>query len=205
MSGWNSSLTAKLSTKKKWISRGLVLGTGLLLIISGLCFNFLGGNIDGFYEIGLGAGFILVVWPVLEWVMRSKAHMGTSIDLVGMQKEDLLRLIEEYLRSRGFRYRPNQENLIIMKGEGFELLDTSLRLTVFKIKPMHLSSGPAFLIGPKASRLGIRNMDIGNHQTAIAIQIDLDRLFMEIGIKGSPPRSIPVIYRWNGKGYDTIV
>ena len=137
--------------------------------------------------------------------MNKKALMGTSIDMVDVPKDDLLRLVEEYLRSRGYKYRPNQENFMILKGEGFELLDTSVRLTVFEVKPAHLSGDSPLSRKKKASRLGLRNIDKGNVQTAIAIQIELDRIFKEKGMKGSPPRPIPVVYRWNGNGYDTIV
>ena len=205
VSGWNSSLTDKLSTKKKWINRGILLGTGSLLIVSGILFSFIGGMLHGLGEIGLGAGLIIVVWPVTEWVMRSKAHMGTSIDILDIEKWELHRLVGEYLRSRGYRYRHKQENMGILKGEGFELLDDSLRLMVFKVTPMHLSGSFPFKKKRSSTRLGIRNIDSGNLQTGIAIQIELDRIFAERRLKGSPPRTIPVIYRWNGQGYDTIV
>jgi hypothetical protein len=193
-----------LTTKKKWINRSLLLGTGLILIVFGFCLNFIGGTLDGVYEICLGIGLILVVWPVLEWVMRSKAHMGTSIDIIGIQKEELLHLIEEYLRSRRYSYQPKVEDFIIMKGEGFELTDNSLRLIVFKVTPLHLSGNFPFSKGKRSTRLGIRNIDRGNLQTGIAIQIELDKIFLKKGLRGSPPFPRSVIYRWNGKSYDTI-
>lgn len=204
-SGWNSSLVGKLTTKKKWTLRGLVLGIGSIFLVIGLTMMLVFDSFGGLYELGLGAGLILVVWPFMEWAMKQKAFMGTSIDLVGIEKWELYRILEEYLRSRGFRFRRNQEDFRIMKGVGFELTDSAVRLTIFEVKPMHLSSGAPLLKSPKASRLGIRNIDPGNVQTGIALQIDLDKIFTEKGIKGSPPRQKTIIYRWNGKGYDTIV
>jgi hypothetical protein len=202
LSGWNWSIATD-PPKRRWKIRISLFLALLFLITVGTIDFFVFDLVLGISEFALAAA-LLLIWPLIEWMVRQKAINGTSIDIVGISMEELLGLMEWYLRSREYRYRYNQERLIIMKGEGFQLLDSSIRLTVFEVKPPHLSGKSHFSKGKKALRLGIRNVDRRNMQEAIAIHIDLDWFFKERGIRGSPPRRIPVVYKWDGNSYTTV-
>ena len=183
---WNSLVLAGIPEEDLKKMRLWCFGGGGLLIVLGLL-----DSMDPF--LIFGGGLVLFLGIFVEIMKDKQQFQGTAIDFPPDYKEDLYDTCEDFLIKEGHDYEPMVEDLKLIKGYGFELRPSKIRLIVFDLTTSQSRA---------CMRLGLRNISRDYLQEAIRLQIELDNFFLEndfIGIK--PNKAKPPQYLWNESEY----
>lgn len=162
-----------------------------MLALGAVYYFAMNRTMSGILLIFIG-GLVISLGGLVEWAKNKKSLKGTSIDFTLDKKDYIYKFTRKFLDKEDYEYDNVTEDFKLMKGHGFEIKPSGVRLVVFGVKGM--SSG-------KVARLGIRNVDETNQQEAIKIQVKLDELFRKKGMRGKNPQDMDTRYQWDGEEY----
>lgn len=187
---WNGPLSTTIPIEQLSKMRRWVFGGGILLIALGV-WLFLKNSISGILEIMVGI-ILLSIGIFVETIKNKPSFRGTSIDFPSDYLNQVFKKCEDFLKENRYYYEKTEENYKILKGKGFELQPSRVRLIIFNVKAP---------ISGHVARLGIRNIDKQNLQQAIELQIKLDNYFIKNSLIGKNPANIRTRYEWDGAKY----
>jgi hypothetical protein len=190
ISKWNGPLSLGFAIEDLTKIRIWLFGGGGLLLVLGIFF-YLNNSTPGPFLIFIS--IILIVLGIFIEIIKNKQSLqGTSIDFQPEVKNNIYRVCEQFLKENNYNYKPTQENYGLIKGNGFELIPSGIKIILFDIKaPM---SGQVL-------RLGIRNINESTLQEGIILQIKLDNHFVNNNLIGKNPQNVRTRFLWDGNKY----
>lgn len=187
---WNGPLSINIPVEDLSKMRRWAFGGGILLILIGVWF-WTDNLISGIFMIIIGT-IILFLGIFIELIKSKQSFRGTSIDFLPNYIDYLYGRCEQFLKENKYHYKSIQENYGLLKGNGFELQPSGVRIIIFDVK--------APLSG-RVTRLGLRNINEQNLQEGIELQVKLDNYFVNNNLIGKNPQNIRTRYQWDSTKY----
>jgi len=187
---WNGPILTKIPAEELSKMRRWLLGGGILLIALGI-WDLWDDLLKGILEVITGI-IITFLELFFEYIKNKKTFYGTSIDFPAEHLNLLYNICEEFLKENGYYYEKMEENYSVVKGKGFEIQPSGIRLVLFDVKAP---------ISGHIARVGIRNIDESNQQQAIELQVKLDNYFLKKNLVGKNRLNVRTRYEWDGRKY----